>query len=315
MKKQDTSLLSDISARPGRYLGDLRDCAALHFQMGNTAYGLFLGSVAGVTVGPAVAFAIQGGVAAYTAARQVMSTYRGESFGAPFRTQALANWITAATLLATGLTGNAETMSMMALPVMTFSLWGKGHWDVANMLDRIAHLQKTNTSPENIKNDSTVKKYERLYLAEDGIADSTAIFKDKPIGDVVKILSDPLAPAHLTSLAPLPFFLTGVWKTFVKNTPVIGPALGWVEKQAIRILPDFLKSAFNVQNQGITPNHLYASGYALGAALSYANPLFAAAQAGWALGYNRLSNEEKREPVSADEHAARTANRLSKGPA
>ena len=279
------SLAKDFASRPLRYLKDMARCPAVLFSAGNVVYAVFLGAVADVEVGAAGAFVIQGSVAAFTASRQIHATYKGKDFGAPFRFQAYANWATAAILVTSGAAAGPKKLSMTVLPACTLALWGKAHWDVANYLDRLLRLQKEGKTPDEINADPRLRKFEKLYMAEYGVADIMAPFKNKPIDQIADTLATLVTtPAFLTagqaaSLIPLPFFLAGLSKTFFKKTPIVK-----------------------------NPNNANSAGYAAGALVAAVggDPLFAGAQALWAAAYRSLATSEKREkPISADDYAKR----------
>ena len=246
------------------------NCPALGFAIGNMIYGAFLGSVAGFEVGPVAACAIQGTVAGYTALRQINATRRGQDFAAPFRIQAYANFLTVAGLLYTGLT-NPAALNMVILPIITFSLWGKGHWDVANSLNK------------NV-DDPAARKLQRRYLIEYGVAETIAPLKqmqaDRVVGTFGALFTNPgaLTQVQIFSLLPLPIFIGGLCQAVRNKSP--NP----VARRA---------------HQSILPNNLYAAAYATGAVLtvSSGNFLFAAAQACWAFGYHRLSGGGNQPPT------------------
>ena len=273
------------------YAQDLIHCPALAFAIGNIVYGAFLGSVAGFEVGALAACTIQTAIAGYTAARQINATYHGSDFAAPFRSQAYANWLTVAGLLYTGVT-HPVALNMVILPMATFSLWGKGHWDVANAMDREALLQNSGAAAAAIVSDPVRQKSQRRYLMQYGIAETLAPLKQMPADQVVQtfetLMKNPalLSWGQVFSLLPLPLFILGLY--------------GAVRHRSFEAPPQSNPMA-RLAHRLVRPNNLYAAGYAVGAVLSAVsgNFLFAGAQAFWSFGYNRLS-VAKPEPQPAN---------------
>jgi len=299
LEKQATTLHADIGGRPERYVGDILRSGAVRFAAGNATFAAFLGQVAGLDVGPGGAVAIQTAVAVHTAVLQVASTYNGSSPAATYRMQATANFLTASLLAGNAAkdiaSGDPHSASMMALPIATFSAWGKGHWDLANFLDRLTELKAQDKPADEIKkdldNDPLLKKFERKYIRAYGAADLVAPWKSMPIQEVANtfgtLFTNPtfLAHAQVSSLVTMPFFLAGVSKDrLAEKLPCLKKLRG-----------------FN----NTKPEALYAGGYSAGAILSllHGDYLFSGTQALWALGYDSIANKDKApDPISADDY-------------
>lgn len=336
--QQKTSFWTDLSRRPRAYLTDLGQSPALKFAGGNLLYAGFLVLQTGVNAGSAAAGIFQGVLTGISGKKQMEATYKGEGFDAPYKVQGWGNIITsvfiAATSFATYAQERAEEKNQevnpviavmasntdkqddvwtrMVFPSFTFMAWGLGHFAFGAAARRRKELQKAGLSDEAISLDPELKKSIARGEVEAGVADVTAIFKDKSLAETGKMLEQPFQLQNLNSLVGFPFFIIGFYKSVVRgNTPLIGEHLNLLQTKAIESLPDSLRSAMHLERQSITPVHYYAAGYGATAVVSAAaavtDPVqlaFAAASGSWSWGYHDLTREGTPVPQSADQYAA-----------
>jgi hypothetical protein len=311
LAEQNTSIWRDLRNRPGVHFNNVAGSPAVNFGLGNTLYAGFIGSIAGMDIGPTGAASIQMAITLATAVRQVVATYNGDSLAAPFRIQAAANSATALLFFTNAATdavqGQWHSAAMMVLPVATFASWSAGHWQIANFLDRLAELQLRSASDEEIANDPLVRKFEKRFLALYGTADIVAPWKNMRIDEVAdtlaRLASEPmnLTKAQLGSAISLPFFIGGLTKTFAKNS--IGSGMEKIEGISLKAIPEAVQKALGME-KGLNPNHYYMGGYGAGAAFALASGqyIFAAGQAFWSKAYGHIASGRATKPISADEY-------------
>lgn len=339
---QKTPFQADLTIRPRTYASDLFECAAIKFSAGNMIYSGFLLLQTGLNFGAIAASALHTALTVFTTKKQLDATYTGRNFHAPYKVQATGNFLAAAFIAASGIYSyctnradepapaantrvevlyetteaqreNGQLWSRMIFPALTFGAWGMAHFFYGASVARRKNLLKQGRHDNEVAADPQIRKAVRRCEIAAGVADITAIFKDKSVNEAVQTLSHPLDWHHLNSLTGLPFFMLGFCQSVSggEKTPV-GRVINSLYRNIDSALPDKLRGPFHLSNQNITPLHCYAAGYTGTAAVTtisaIADPVqwvFAAASAVWGIGYHDMTRESTRTPESADEYAAR----------
>jgi len=363
--RQLTRFKTDLKRRPKAYARDLMYSPAIKFAGGNLAYAGFLLMTTGANLGSVAAAIIQGGLTVFTGKKQMDATYQGAGFDAPYQVQGFASIATAAFILATGaysylssspdmpesasshvITIDPQTIetsepstlitiespseeespwSRMAFPAVTFSAWGLAHFAFGAASNRRKRLKKEGLSNKEANANPEVHAHVQKGEIAAGVADVTAIFKDKSLGEAaelihkigdVEIYSAPFSPENIhftNSIVGLPLFLVGFYKSIHRGqTPIVGPYIDNMQFEIIESMPAPMRRALHLEEQKMTPVHFYAGGYCSTAVISAISAIsdpvqlaFAAAGGLWGLGYHGLSAEHTDTPESADDYAIR----------
>lgn len=317
--EQETSVWKDLRNRPGQHFKYAVGSPAVNYSLGNIFYTGSIGYIAGIEVGTTGAIATQSAITLSMVARQMVSTYNGDSLSAPFRIQGAANLTTAglyaAQAVANGLNGQVDEIPVLLLPAAMFASWGAAHFNIANYLDRLASLQADGKNDDEIAKDPTIKRFRQRFQIVGGTGNVLSAWKATPIDEMAKTLaqaaSDPVAltRSQLGSVLSLPLFITGLAKGVMGDSQ--GRWITHVEESAKAILPDRVKKwlGMNTSSEpdGFDPYHYHAGGYTVNAIFSAAagQPSFAAAYALWTRAALKIASGREQIPLSADEHTAK----------
>lgn len=313
-QSQITSLWTDMTRRPRRYLNDIRQCAPLSFSTANVPLAGTTGLIGGFAVGAIPAMAMQASVSVLLAAQQIRATYKGESYSAPMKTLGIANLTTAGAMLIAGVaSGTALGLALATFSSAMFATWGMGHLYLHRFVSRIETIQKEGKAlgetPEQIQarmeQDLDIAKFLNKFQGCYGVADIGAILNAAAHGKDFQALAGNMGQALMSweTLVPLAFVSLGLSRAFSKS------AAEAIDRWTPDLLKRFVKS----------PNAAYSTACGLTAGVIGTKAALAAATAGAATldpatagklsiyllcahGYMAL-DEARPLPESADDYA------------